>query len=203
MSPTSPRASRVLKTCPNRGSGGAVATGQRDPARAVVTAPVAMPWARAPSTTSVMLGPTAPLTWLSLSRASAASDVAVALPSISPTWLCLTADTPVASSNGPSVSSLKMACPTKLPVGTCGATTASSSPTPPSRTGLRPPGKKLRAAMPDAYLDQALADFSGYLASDEVYDGPFCILSVVDNRRYNRLAFRVLDHDPTQDDVRD
>jgi Transposase len=51
------------------------------------------------------------------------------------------------------------------------------------------------------YLDKALADFSGYLAIDEVYDSPFCILSVVDNRRYNRLAFRVLDHDPTQDDV--
>jgi Transposase len=48
----------------------------------------------------------------------------------------------------------------------------------------------------------ALVDFSGYLAIDEVYDGPFCILSVVDNRRYNRLAFRVLDHDPTEDDVR-
>ena len=40
------------------------------------------------------------------------------------------------------------------------------------------------------------------MAIDEVYDGPFCILSVVDNRRDNRLAFRVLDHDPTQDDVR-
>jgi hypothetical protein len=53
-----------------------------------------------------------------------------------------------------------------------------------------------------SYLDEALVDFSGYLAIDEVYDGPFCILSVVDNRRYNRLAFRVLDHDPTQDDVR-
>jgi transposase-like protein len=52
------------------------------------------------------------------------------------------------------------------------------------------------------YLDEALADFSGYLTIDEVYDGPFCVLSVVDNRRYNRLAFRVLDHDPTQDDVR-
>jgi hypothetical protein len=52
-----------------------------------------------------------------------------------------------------------------------------------------------------AYLDNALADFSGYLAIDEVYDGPFCILSVVDNRGYNRLAFRVLDRDPTQDDV--
>jgi hypothetical protein len=39
-----------------------------------------------------------------------------------------------------------------------------------------------------------LADFSGYLAIDELYDGPCCVLSVVDNRRYNRLAFSVLDH---------
>jgi Transposase len=53
----------------------------------------------------------------------------------------------------------------------------------------------------DAYLDKALAGFSGYLAIDEVYDGPFCVLSVVDNRRHNRLAFRVLEHDPTGDDV--
>jgi hypothetical protein len=57
------------------------------------------------------------------------------------------------------------------------------------------------ASISTTYLDKALADFSGYLAIDEVYDGPFCILSVVDNRRYNRLAFRVLDHDPTHDDV--
>lgn len=56
--------------------------------------------------------------------------------------------------------------------------------------------------MQTEYLDEALADFSGYLAIDEVYDGPFCILSVVDNRRYNRLAFRVLDHDPTHGDIR-
>jgi hypothetical protein len=47
-----------------------------------------------------------------------------------------------------------------------------------------------------------LVNFSGYLAIDEVYDGPFCILSVVDNRRYHRLACRVLDHHPTADDVR-
>lgn len=52
------------------------------------------------------------------------------------------------------------------------------------------------------YLDRALADFSGYLALDEVYDGPFCVLSAVDNRRHNRLCFRVLDHDPTHKDVR-
>jgi len=52
------------------------------------------------------------------------------------------------------------------------------------------------------YLDEALRDFSGYLAVDEVYDGPFCILSAVDNHRYHRLAFRVLDHDPNHNDIR-
>jgi hypothetical protein len=67
---------------------------------------------------------------------------------------------------------------------------------------LRPPGGKILTTLSGAYLDKALADFSGYLAIDEVYDGPFSILSVVDNRRYNRLAFSVLDHDPTHDDVR-
>jgi len=51
------------------------------------------------------------------------------------------------------------------------------------------------------YLDEALANFSGYLTIDEVYDGPFGILFVVDNRRYHRLAFRVLDHKPTRKDV--
>jgi hypothetical protein len=72
----------------------------------------------------------------------------------------------------------------------------------PFRTGSRRPGKKNRSTLGGSYLDETLADFSGYLAIDEVYDGPFCILSAVDNRRYNRLAFVVLDHDPTQADVR-
>lgn len=56
--------------------------------------------------------------------------------------------------------------------------------------------------MHTTYLDEALVGFSGYLAIDELYDGPCCVLSVVDNRRYNRLAYRVLDHSPDQDDVR-
>jgi len=58
------------------------------------------------------------------------------------------------------------------------------------------------ATLRTTYLDDALTQFSGYLAIDEVYGGPFCILSVVDNRRYNRLACCVLEHDPTQQDVR-
>ena len=39
--------------------------------------------------------------------------------------------------------------------------------------------------MPGTYLDAALTGFSGYLAIDEVYDGPFCVLCVVDNRAFN------------------
>jgi hypothetical protein len=39
---------------------------------------------------------------------------------------------------------------------------------------------------------------------DELYDGPFCVLSAVDNRSFRRLAYEVLDagHSPTQEDVR-
>lgn len=55
--------------------------------------------------------------------------------------------------------------------------------------------------MEGAYLDEALLGFSGYLAIDEVYDGPFCVLCVVDNRAFSRLACAVLDHAPTQEDV--
>ena len=47
-----------------------------------------------------------------------------------------------------------------------------------------------------------MADFSGYVAADELYDGPFCMLSAVDNRRYKRILYEVLDHDPTHDDIR-
>jgi hypothetical protein len=56
--------------------------------------------------------------------------------------------------------------------------------------------------MDSAFLDWALADFSGYVAADELYDGPFCILSAVDNRRYKRIVYEVLDHDPNHDDIR-
>ena len=52
------------------------------------------------------------------------------------------------------------------------------------------------------FLDWALADFSGYVAADELYDGPFCILSVVDHRCYKRILYDVLDHDPTHEDIR-
>jgi hypothetical protein len=52
-----------------------------------------------------------------------------------------------------------------------------------------------------AYLDAALADFSGYIAADELYDGPYCVLSIVDNRNFRRLTYQVLDHNPTHADI--
>jgi len=51
-------------------------------------------------------------------------------------------------------------------------------------------------------LDWALTDFSGYIAADELYDGPFCVLSIVDNRRFKRIIYEVLEHAPTAEDIR-
>jgi hypothetical protein len=52
------------------------------------------------------------------------------------------------------------------------------------------------------YLDWALDGFSGYIAADELYDGPFCVLSIVDNRAFKRLCYEVLDHPPVHGDIR-
>lgn len=46
-----------------------------------------------------------------------------------------------------------------------------------------------------------MATFSGYIAIDELYDGPFCVLSLVDNRTFKRLVYKVLEHAPTHADI--
>jgi len=51
-------------------------------------------------------------------------------------------------------------------------------------------------------LDQGLKDFSGYIVVDELYDGPFCVLLLVDGRKGRRLLYEVLDYDPDQGDIR-
>ncbi len=50
-------------------------------------------------------------------------------------------------------------------------------------------------------MEKALSEFSGYIAADELYDGPFCVLVIVDNRTYKRLIYEVLDHNPTHEDI--
>ena len=107
----------------------------------------------------------------------------------------------IASWLWPSGSSWKTDYPIKPPVGTCGGITAFSFPMPPSKTGWKPGGKKAAKQIDADYLDWALTGFSGYIAIDELYDGPFCVLSIVDNRTFKRLTYQVLDCDPDHADI--
>jgi len=66
---------------------------------------------------------------------------------------------------------------------------------------LRLRGGKAEVAIKTDYVDKALAGFSGYIAADELYDGPFCVLFIVDNHQFKRLYYEVLDHNPTNDDM--
>src|SRR6266571_5168587 len=94
-----------------------------------------------------------------------------------------------------------MACLTDPPAGICGVITACLCPLPPCRIGQRLGGGKAQGQMDGAFLDWALAAFSGYVAADELYEGPYCVLSAVDNRQYKRILYTVLDHDPNHDDI--
>ena len=108
---------------------------------------------------------------------------------------------PVASSRRPSAWSSRTACPIRPPAGASGGIIVCSSLTPRSRTGSRPGGKKAARQAATEHLDWALSDFSGFIAADELHDGPSCILSIVDNRTSKRLAYQVLDRAPTARDV--
>jgi len=70
------------------------------------------------------------------------------------------------------------------------------------KTGLKQRGKKAEVTIRTDYIDKALAEFSGYIAADELYDGPFCVLFIVDNHKFNRLYYEVLDYNPSNDDIR-
>jgi len=55
--------------------------------------------------------------------------------------------------------------------------------------------------MSGAFLDWALEAFSGYVAADELSEGPSCVLSAVDKRQDKRMLSEVLDHDPRHEDI--
>jgi hypothetical protein len=96
-----------------------------------------------------------------------------------------------------------MACRTERRRGTSGVTIVSSSPSLPCKTGWRPVGKQAAGRITRDDRDGALTDFSGSIAAEELYDGPFCVLFLVDNRRFKRLVYEVLDHNPTHEDIRE
>ncbi len=149
-----------------------------------------------PSTTWATPSPSGPATSSSSARSTTADPVASTSTPTPPTWPSPAAITPAGSSTPPSGWSSRTASPTALPNGPYSAAIACSSPSPRSRTGSRP-GKKAARRIDGEHLDWALSDFSGYLAVNELYDGPFCVLSIVNNVTFKRLTYRVLDHDPT------
>jgi len=69
------------------------------------------------------------------------------------------------------------------------------------RTGSRRREKKAEVTVKTDYIDTALRGFSGYITADELYDGPFCVLFIVDNHAFKRLYYEVLDHNPTNEDM--
>src|SRR5262249_22427758 len=96
-----------------------------------------------------------------------------------------------------------MACPTGPPAGTSGATTGSLSLLPRSRTGARRGGKKGGGAgWARSCVGWPWGFFGVWGAADDLYEAPFCFLSGVNTRRYKRILYDVLDHDPTHDDIR-
>jgi hypothetical protein len=94
-----------------------------------------------------------------------------------------------------------MVCPTDRPHGIYGETIGCLCLGRPFKTGSKPRGKKAEAVIRTDYIDEALCDFSGYIAADELYDGPFCVLFIVDNHKFKRICYEVLDHNPTNEDI--
>jgi len=97
--------------------------------------------------------------------------------------------------------SWKTACHIDRHPGIYGETIGFSFPGLQSRTGLRQREKKAEVAVKTDYINKVLSEFSGYIAADELYDGPFCVLFIVDNHKFNRLYYEVLDHNPTNEDM--
>jgi Transposase len=200
--PIRPRGSRVSRTCQRRSWSNDRAGSEDVSVRVAGALPIVMRLGGAPCTTSAACGAT--VAWTSTSRIPNI-DANPAVSALTRRWMTL----PLQGAIIPTESSLlrcawwwRTACLTGSLRGISGAIIEFSSPSLRFRTGSRRRGKKIGAWVETDYLDWALSDFSGYVAADELYDGPFCVLSVVDSRRQRRLLYEVLDHDPEHEDIR-
>jgi hypothetical protein len=193
---TQPRALSASRICPSRESFDAVATSNMVVVRDAKNGATAMTRARVSCMTWEIWCPGAPKIFAWFTPNIAVASAAFRSMQTPPIMPCPRPITLTASSHSQSGWWLRTDYRTKPSAGTCGVTTAFSSLMPPSRTGWRPGGKKAVRQIEVDYLDWALAEFSGYIAIDELYDGPFCVLSLVDNRTFKRVLYRVLDHDP-------
>src|SRR5271167_1919569 len=196
-----PRGSHALKIYPCPAWNDTVATTKGVVALAVATAPAAMASHTVASTTSATPATAVLSISSSCSPSIGAQHAGDASSPTCPTWPYLSPVTPSGSNGPPCKLPSRTDSPIGRPVGICGGTTASLSLGLRSRIGSRRLEKKSLAGIDTEYLDRVLETFSGYLAIDELYDGPFCVISIVDNRMYQRLAYRVLEKKPTKRDV--
>jgi len=131
----------------------------------------------------------------------AASDATITSTRIWKIWRCPKAIIRIEWSQWRSGWSWKTACHIDRHHGIYGVIIGYLFPGPRSRTGSKQRGKKAESIIQTRYIDEALCDFSGYIAADELYDGPFCVLFIVDNHKFRRLYYEVLDYNPTNEDI--
>ena len=170
-------------------------------ARTAATWPIATKFSCANCMTSATWPTIGPLTYRSLTHNTAVQSAKNTSMLILPTWRIRVATTLVKLSTWLCGWSLKTVCRIGRHHGIYGETIGFLFRGLRFRTGSRRRGKKTEERITTEYLDGALADFSGYIAADELYDGPFCVLSIVDNHNFRRLIYEVLDHDPTHEDI--
>jgi len=191
----------VLKIYQNRKSSGVRVPTRIAPAHIAGTHPIETRYSHANCTIWETYLRTDPLIYWSPTHNTVARSARNTSMPISPTWQMSVATILAELSIWRCDWSWKTACPIDRHPGIYGETIGFSFPGLPSKTGWKPRGKKAEQRITTDYLDGALADFSGYIAADELYDGPFCVLSIVDNRNFNRLIYEVLDHNPTHEDI--
>jgi Transposase len=196
-----PRASRVLRTCPSRKLWSASARARGDSARVAEEEPID---SRRCSEYCTIWG----TWWQTVPKRSALGIPNIGVCTAEPIstlewtiWPRLAVTTHIGWSRLRSGWSWKTRFLTELRPGIFGVIIGYLSLSPRSKTGSRRGEKRAQVYVEDHYLDWALQDFSGYIAIDELYDGPFCVLSIVDNHTFKRLIYEVLDRDPSRNDI--
>ena len=191
----------MLRTYLNQQLSNTAETLSTDFVHAATAVPTAFAFAHADCMTWETLLPDGPATWSLPIRNIAALNATGISTQIWRIWPCPEAIIPTVWWAWRCDWWSKMACPTGRHPGIYGGTTESLCPGLRFRTGSRQRGKKAESSIQTKYLDQVLAEFSGYIAADELYDGPFCVLFIVDNHKFRRLYYQVLDHNPTNEDI--
>jgi len=191
----------VSRICRRRKSSDAAGTTSVGPVRNVAEAPIESVASPASCMSLAILSPSDLAIFTSPTHSIVASSATSISTRTWTIWLYRSATIHTGLSPRQCDWSWRTVCLTEQRPGIYGVTTAFLSLLGRFKTGLKRRGKKAQDYVVGEYLDVVLRDFSGYVAADELYDGPFCVLSIVDNRTFHRLIYEVLDQDPTHEDI--